>query len=90
MARKRKGQLIWRSTKGWCARVPITVEGARFRKVFELGTRDKLVARRRLARLLADTEDTTLRADEIAEAATRAESSLRRRSASTSCARRVA
>jgi len=42
MARQRKGQLLWRSTKGWCARIPITIDGERIRKVVELGTRDKL------------------------------------------------
>ncbi len=54
MARPRKGTLIWRETKGWCARVTMEVEGETIRRMVELGTRDKAVARRKLARLLAE------------------------------------
>ena len=54
--RPRKGALLWRATKGWCARLTVTIDGERVRKVVELGTADKLAARRKLQRLLLETE----------------------------------
>ncbi len=57
----RTGQLTWRATKGWCARIPLTIDGEHVRRTFELGTRDKGVARRKMARLISETAsgDTT-------------------------------
>ncbi len=48
------GKLIWRETKGWCCRITVTVEGERIRRMIELGTRDRVVARRKRVRLLAE------------------------------------
>lgn len=44
--------LIWSERKGWCARVFVTIDGERVRKTVELGTRDRVVARCKRARLL--------------------------------------
>jgi len=45
--------LFWRESKGWCARVLVTIDGVRVRKVVDLGTRDRVVARRKRRELLA-------------------------------------
>ncbi len=57
MARKRTGQLIWRPTMGWCVRLSVWEEGERVRKMVELGTRSRPVARRKLRRLLEQDDD---------------------------------
>lgn len=51
MARPRTGTLIWRPTLGWCGRVTVEKDGETIRPIVALGTRDKVVARRKLARL---------------------------------------
>jgi integrase len=57
MARKRSGQLVWRVTMGWCARITVWEEGERVRRMVELGTRSRLIARRKLKRLLESDND---------------------------------
>src|SRR5882724_7679828 len=49
--RPRKGTLEFRG-KSWHARLTVTVEGESLRKWFDLGTDNKAVARRKLARLI--------------------------------------
>ena len=58
MARKRTGQLIER-TSGWYARVWTTVDGERVRVMRALGTKNKVVARRKLEKLLAVDDAST-------------------------------
>lgn len=53
MARKATGQLIWRKS-GWYARFWTVVDGVEIRVCRPLGTENKAVARRKLAKLLAD------------------------------------
>lgn len=45
------GGLVWRK-KGWGGRVRVLVDGEYVRKVIDLGTKDKAVARRKLAKLV--------------------------------------
>ena len=52
MARPRTGQLIWRKT-GWYARFWTVVDGEEIRVSRPLGTDNKAVARRKMARILA-------------------------------------
>lgn len=52
--RPRKGTLVF-TKQGWCARVPTLVDGETIRKWHVLGTDDKLVAKRKLARIVAKT-----------------------------------
>jgi integrase len=52
MARKRTGQLIPRRD-GWAARITVERDGEKIRETVPLGTTNKAVARRKLARLLA-------------------------------------
>jgi integrase len=56
MSRKRSGQLVIRK-KGWCARITVNREGESIREVVELGTFDRTVAKRKLARLIAKGSD---------------------------------
>jgi len=58
--RKRTGQLVW-CKSGWRARVTVVVDGERIRRLVDLGTSYKPVARRKLARILSesDTSETT-------------------------------
>jgi integrase len=67
------GQLILRRS-GWYARITATIEGERLRVMRPLGTQNKAVAKRKLARLLASenpkTEDIT-RGETFTEAADR-------------------
>jgi integrase len=51
--RPRKGSLEFRG-KTWHARLTVTVEGESLRKWFDLGTDNKAVARRKLAKLVAE------------------------------------
>lgn len=51
MARARTGQLIWRKS-GWYARFTAEVEGEKLRVCRALGTTNRAVARRKLARLV--------------------------------------
>jgi hypothetical protein len=53
--RPRSGQLIWRKS-GWVARLTVEIDGERVRVCRALGTDNKAVARRKLARLL-ESED---------------------------------
>lgn len=73
MPRARTGQLIWRKT-GWYARVWTVIDGEHVRVCKALGTLNKAVAKRKLARLLeadnAQAEDVT-RSETFAEAARR-------------------
>ncbi len=55
--RPRSGQLIWRKS-GWIARLTVVVDGERVRVSRALGTDNKAVARRKLARLL-ESDDTS-------------------------------
>ena len=50
--RKRTGQLIWRKS-GWYARFWTVVDGEEVRVSRPLGTENKAVARRKMARLMA-------------------------------------
>jgi integrase len=52
MPRKTSGTLVWTKTKGWVARIPIVIDGERVKKTYELGTTDRAVARRKLARVI--------------------------------------
>jgi integrase len=52
-----KGQLVWRRT-GWLGRWWATVDGERIRVARMLGTDNKAVARRKLARLIAEGNPT--------------------------------
>ena len=55
MPRPRKDDgLIWRERKGWCTRTMVEIDGETVRKTVALGTRDKVVARRKVARMLAE------------------------------------
>ncbi len=55
MARPLKSDgLVWNEKKGWLTRAVVSIDGSKVRKVLELGTRDRLVARRKRARLLAE------------------------------------
>ena len=51
VGRPRRGQLVWRKS-GWVARLTVLVDGERIRVCRPLGTDNKAVARRKLARLL--------------------------------------
>jgi integrase len=57
--RPRKGTLEFR-TGAWHARLTVTVDGVSVRKWFNLETDNKAVARRKLARALADNTATTI------------------------------
>ena len=65
--RPRSGQLIWRKS-GWVARLTVLVDGERIRVCRALGTDNKAVARRKLARLLES--DAPVSAEEAARAET--------------------
>jgi integrase len=52
--RPNTGSLVW-TKSGWCARVTMTLDGERVKQWFKLGTANKSVARRKLARLLTET-----------------------------------
>src|SRR5690606_1140240 len=54
MPKAQSGQLIWREGLGWYGRFYATVEGERVRVCRALGTDNKAVARRKLARLIAE------------------------------------
>jgi integrase len=54
MARKTTGTLVWTKSKGWVARIPTVIDGERVKKTYELGTTDRAVARRKLARLVEE------------------------------------
>jgi integrase len=54
MPKPQSGQLIWREPHGWYGRFYATVEGERVRVCRALHTENKAVARRKLARLIAD------------------------------------
>src|SRR5262245_1887748 len=70
MGRPRKGTLEFRSGS-WHARLTVTVEGESIRRWFDLGTDNKAVARRKMARLIAEHAAPTVEA--VAEAAKRVE-----------------
>ena len=73
MPRERTGQLIQRKA-GWYARVWTIVDGERVRVCRALGTQNKIVAKRKLAKLLAADDATTedpKRPETFAEAADR-------------------
>jgi integrase len=71
--RPRKGTLEFRG-KTWHARLTVTVEGESLRKWYDLGTDNKAVARRKLARLSKDQETTNpTPITQLAEVAKRAE-----------------
>lgn len=55
MARPRTGSLVWRKS-GWRARISVIIDGETVQKTYDLGTIDKAVARRKMARLLEETE----------------------------------
>ncbi len=67
MARKRTGRLVERKS-GWRAHVTLTIDGETVRKMVDLETKDRTVARRKLRRLLADNEHAS-EADALAAAA---------------------
>jgi integrase len=67
--RPRKGSLEFRG-KTWHARLTVTVDGVHVRKWFNLETDNKAVARRKLARLIA--EQTAAAAPSVAELAVQA------------------
>ncbi len=52
MARPRKGHLEWRKC-GWCARLTVNVDGESIQQWHKLGTENRAVARRKMARLVA-------------------------------------
>jgi integrase len=58
VGRPRRGQLVWRKS-GWVARLTVVVDGERIRVCRPLGTDNKAVARRKLARLLESEGDTS-------------------------------
>lgn len=71
MARKATGQLIWRAS-GWYGRFTATVDGERVRVCRALGTENKAVAKRKLAKLIAEGVQCDPKAAEtFAEAAER-------------------
>ncbi len=51
--RPRKGTLVWQK-RGWAARIWTLVDGEWIRKTIPLGTTNKVVARRKMARLVAE------------------------------------
>jgi integrase len=62
---KPSGELIWRKS-GWRARIRTVVDGERIRRVVDLGTSNRAVARRKLARLLTEEHATVEAVDEAA------------------------
>lgn len=52
---KRTGTLIW-TKAGLAARVPVVIDGVRTKRWFALGTDNKAIARRKLARIVEDLE----------------------------------
>lgn len=64
MPRKRKGQLLRRKS-GYAARIVVTIDGERVRRVYDLGTRDEVVARAKMKRLLAETEGGISSTDDV-------------------------
>ena len=58
MGRKRTGRLVERKS-GWRAHVTLTIDGETVRKMVDLETQDRAVARRKLKRLLAESEHDT-------------------------------
>jgi len=70
--RPRKGTLEFRG-KTWRARLSVTVEGESLRKWFDLGTDNKAVARRKMARLLKEHETNAAPIEQLAEVAKRTE-----------------
>src|SRR3954470_6772447 len=71
--RPRTGQLIWRKS-GWVARLTVEIDGERVRVCRALGTDNKAVARRKLARLL---ESENVSAEEAARSETFEEAARR-------------
>jgi integrase len=55
MARALTGTLVWQK-RGWCARIPQVVEGVRIKPIYFLDTSSKPLAKRRMARLIAEIE----------------------------------
>jgi integrase len=55
MARKLTGSLV-EQKRGFCARIPQIVEGVRVKPLYFLGTHSRPLARRRMARVIADLE----------------------------------
>jgi hypothetical protein len=51
MPRKRTGQLMYRPTVGFVARVTVERDGETIRELVELGTHDRKAAKAKLARL---------------------------------------
>lgn len=79
MARKATGTLIYTKGKGWCARVPVIVgyvddKPVREKQWFELGTESRAVAKRKVAKIIADNaagvvpSPTTAKAPETVDA----------------------
>lgn len=54
MARKASGTLVWTKTKGWVARIQVVVDGVRIKQTLELGTDNRAVACRKMARIIVD------------------------------------
>jgi len=74
MARPLKGDgLKWDEKRGWLTRAMVTIDGVRVRKVVELGTRDRVVARRKRKELVSGkrTPESVSKAETFAEAAER-------------------
>jgi integrase len=69
--RPRKGSLEFKG-KSWRARLTVTVEGESVRKWFDLGTQSRVIARRKLARLMKE-HAAGASASELSDAATKAE-----------------
>ncbi len=73
MARKRTGQLIYRPTIGFVARITIIRDGEKVRELVELGTHSRPAARAKLRRLLAGetAPEDAKKTETVAEAARR-------------------
>ncbi|HKY37157.1 MAG TPA: hypothetical protein VJN18_14530 [Polyangiaceae bacterium] len=54
MPKQQEGQLIWKEGRGWYGRYYATIDGERVRVCRALKTHNKAVARRKLARLIAE------------------------------------
>lgn len=64
MARQRTGTLIFKRSAGWCARVwAPSADGAQERRFFQLGTFDKDLAKRKMAKIVAGLASGELVAD---------------------------
>src|SRR5690348_11344548 len=83
MPRKATGTLIYTKEKGWCARIPVIVghvdgKPVREKQWFELGTESRTLAKRKVAKIIADnangkipSPDDVKRAETFAEACER-------------------